>query len=433
MKGMILLKKFFTLFLALTLILSVVPAVYAAEFSIDPLKYEEYMPGETVVITGTVNTYITVGLYYPEESGGILKYTNIYSPAELSDGIEIPLGSAGEASWPYGDWKIVVQHGDDREELFFTFAETVVHPEPEKPTKPHTSGDSTVTAISLSPSEITVEAGKTASVDIISSASSFSTECDNEKIVSASVSGKKLTVKGLKRGTSTVWVRVSGNYASLKVTVTAPVSEPTSEPETEPVSEPVTEPVSEPETEPETESVSFTDIENHWAKDSILYLASRDIVEGFGGGVFAPEDKVTRAQFVTMLKNAFGFTSDSSEEVFPDVKKDDWYFDAVMAAYSAGITNGSDGKFNPNALVTRQDMAVLAYRAAENAHLTLSPAESELFADDPAISDYAKEAVYSMRASGVINGMTDVTFEPLGSATRAQAAAIIAKLCQLTK
>ncbi len=144
--------------------------------------------------------------------------------------------------------------------------------------------------------------------------------------------------------------------------------------------------------------------------------------------IFAPEENVTRAQFVTMLQNLFGFTSENDEEIFGDVKKTDWYFSAVSAAYECGIAKGSEGNFDPNALVTRQDMAVFAYRAAIYAGYTFTDNASLLFDDDAQIASYASEAVYYMKGAGFINGMTETSFVPASTATRAQAARIIANI-----
>ena len=143
---------------------------------------------------------------------------------------------------------------------------------------------------------------------------------------------------------------------------------------------------------------------------------------------FAPDEFVTRAQFVTMLTKAFELTSVTPISAFDDVKTNEWYFKAVMAAYENNIATGYGGKFNPQNLVTRQEMATFAYRAALNGGIKFTLGNVTNFNDHESIADYALEAVYSMRAKGIINGMTSSTFEPLGNATRAQAAHIIAKL-----
>jgi len=109
---------------------------------------------------------------------------------------------------------------------------------------------------------------------------------------------------------------------------------------------------------------------------------------------------------------------------FSDVAKDAWYYPYIKAAVSKGIILGKeDGSFGVGEKVTRQDMAVMLCRA-----LMLENENTDyVFADDDNISEYAKTAVYAMKAKNVISGFEDGTFKPLDSATRAQAAVMIQK------
>ncbi len=436
-------KKLFALLLTLTLVFSVCSFAHAASISIDSLQYDVYMRGETVVVSGTSDVYFTMGLYPPEESGLSAKLVIVYSPSALANGIEIELGD-DESEWPDGTWTIVCQSGSARDEISFELAETVDREEDETTSSSSNKGSgsstitSTVTIISLSQTEITLAVGETAEIAITTDATSLSLEIDDESVVNASLSGKTLSVTGRKRGSAYVWVLGSNNYASLRVTVVAAteqateaVTEEETEEATEEESEEATEATTEEATEEATKAVSFEDIETHWAKDDITYLASRGIINGMSEGIFAPDQNVTRAQFVTMLNNAFSLPAYEGDAVFTDVPADSWYYSAVMAAYQAGIVKGSGDLFNPDSLVTRQDMAVFAYRAAQYEGLSADDPTGEGFDDDADISDYAKDSVYAMRALGIINGMTETTFSPLGNATRAQAATIIAKLYRL--
>lgn len=421
-------KKFLTVFLAFCMLISAFPAIAAeAEIELYPLQYDEYMRGETLVITGYTNTYVTLGLYYPPEAGGTLKYSLIYSPGELSDGIELEIGETRD--WPYGEWTVIVQSGEVSDTLTFTLSETVnrtEEPETEPDTKPNTtpskgnSSTSTVTSIVPDKTNISLTEGESTTVKITSSASSFTVEVEDKSVVSASLSGKTLTVTAIEKGTSQIWIKSGSNYASVNVNVDAKEEAPTEAP-TENV-------IEEPEGKQEN---PFDDIENHWAKDSIITLYNKGVINGMGEHTFAPDEYVTRAQFVTMLCNAFGFKAKSASSPFNDVSEDDWYFASVMAAYETGITKGDNfGNFNPSSLVTRQDMAVFAHRAAVNTGKTFILSNISTFSDHNSISDYAVEAVYAMKSGSVINGMTETTFVPLGSATRAQAAHIIAKLLE---
>jgi len=180
------------------------------------------------------------------------------------------------------------------------------------------------------------------------------------------------------------------------------------------------------QTEKPTESKVFNDIDNVlWARDAIDYLYKKGIVNGKASGVFAPNDEVTRAEFIKMVVEALGLEKSDVDIPFGDVAADSWYASYVKAAYKAGVVNGDDsGLFNPEAKITREDMVTILYRAmGEN------PKDAELnFADKETISDYAKEAVAHFAKTGIVNGMGDGRFGARESATRAQTAVIIYRI-----
>lgn len=165
-----------------------------------------------------------------------------------------------------------------------------------------------------------------------------------------------------------------------------------------------------------------------WAREAINTLADKGIVNGKSETSFAPNDSVTRAEFAKMLMGVFGLNSAVyTTSSFNDVSTNDWYFTSVETAYNLGIIAGTgNGSFNPNALISRQEMAVMVQRAA--AVCGKAPAavkDAIVFADDADIADYAKTAVSELNAAGIINGVSEATFAPLANATRAQAAKIL--------
>lgn len=165
-----------------------------------------------------------------------------------------------------------------------------------------------------------------------------------------------------------------------------------------------------------------------WARDAINGLYDAGIVNGKTDTLFAPNDNVTRAEFAKMLMGVFGLTSDAfTTSSFYDVPSDSWYFQSVESAYNLGIINGvAAGYFDPNANITRQDMAVMVMRAATVSGRTISATtEAKSFNDADSIADYAKEAVTTLQTGGIINGVSDTEFAPLSNATRAQAAQIL--------
>lgn len=184
----------------------------------------------------------------------------------------------------------------------------------------------------------------------------------------------------------------------------------------------------EPTREPRKDKISFSDIDGvMWAKDAIVYLANKGIVNGKEDGKFYPTDNVTREEFTKMLTEAFEIRISNNILSFKDVKEDEWYSNSVCAAYSSGIVKGyGDDVFGIGENITREDMAVMLCRAAAYSGITLSKGETgDKFADDDKISDYATESVYAMKNAGIISGKGDNMFAPSDFATRAEAAKMI--------
>ena len=176
------------------------------------------------------------------------------------------------------------------------------------------------------------------------------------------------------------------------------------------------------------EDTTFTDIENHWAKDVITKFVKTEIITGYPDGTFKPNNTVTRAEFSVLIYKMLSL-SPVFENQFGDVNEGDWFYKYINAVGSKGIVTGYDGIFNPNAPVSRQDMAVMVYRMLE---IGDSADYSYNFKDHANISDYAVDAVYSLENMGVING-SDGRFEPKNNATRAEAVKILSNALEFVK
>lgn len=186
-----------------------------------------------------------------------------------------------------------------------------------------------------------------------------------------------------------------------------------------------------PEAEEEQSGISFNDIDNvPWAETAIKELAKKNIINGVGNDEFEPNATVTREQFVKMLVLAFELPMEFSDAPFVDVTAADWYYHYVHTAYKNGIVQASSS-FGAGKAITREEMAVMCYRAAQTCNIKLDNSSSLDFTDNSSISDYAKEAVAALANSGIINGMGDNTFAPKNSSSRAQAAKIIYGILQL--
>lgn len=183
--------------------------------------------------------------------------------------------------------------------------------------------------------------------------------------------------------------------------------------------------------------VGFSDLTHAvWAKTAIEGLAARDVVHGTGNGRFEPDGRVTRAEFITMLVNAFDLVNLQTRTAFADVGDGMWYDQAVASAYELGIVDGlPDGSFGADEPVTRQDMTVILYRVADLLVIPLQQEEvhSSIWKDQAFISDYALEAVEALRQTGIIQGFEDGAFAPKANASRAQAAVMLARLMQASQ
>lgn len=179
-----------------------------------------------------------------------------------------------------------------------------------------------------------------------------------------------------------------------------------------------------------TLKAEFADLDQaSWAAVAITELANKGIVSGRNAVTFAPNDNITRAEFAKIIAGAFNVPA--GEASFTDVASTDWYAPYVGACYAAGIITGyEDGSFAPNALVTRQDMAVMVMRAAAANGVEVPGVNEKIdFADADQIAAYAADAVAALQQGGIINGMTADTFAPTETATRAQAAKILYSFC----
>lgn len=173
-------------------------------------------------------------------------------------------------------------------------------------------------------------------------------------------------------------------------------------------------------------SDGFTDMaEYEWAKEAVESLSKKAVIIGYSDVLFMPANNITRAEFTTIVVRALYEVSSEYKQVFDDVNSSHWAFSYIMCAYEKGIINGVDeSHFNPDSSITREDMAKILFSI-----ISFSDNETidnyEVFSDDATISDYAKTAIYTLKAAGIIKGMNDNTFAPKALAARAEAAQLI--------
>ncbi len=182
-----------------------------------------------------------------------------------------------------------------------------------------------------------------------------------------------------------------------------------------------------------TAAPAFGDVsDSHWAKDYIAYLTGKGIISGRGNNLFAPDDTITRAEFIAILARISGAGKVGYSGGFDDVSASDWFADSVAWAVKNDITKGiAPASFAPNSMITRQDMATLIVRFTQYMAFDLALNNARIiFADDASIAEYAKEAVAKMQQAGIISGQGDNMFMPRNNTTRAEAAKMLAILMQ---
>jgi len=178
---------------------------------------------------------------------------------------------------------------------------------------------------------------------------------------------------------------------------------------------------------------SFTDMQGHWAKPDVEYLANKMIVNGITDKNFGPDNYITRADFAALLVRSMGLAEVNSDLLFKDVQAEDWYAGAVGAAQKAGIIAGyEDGTFKPEAMISREQMVLMIIRAMKvvGKEIKANPSVLIKFSDQASISDWAKDAVSESLSIGVIQGITEKTFAAQDQATRAQAVAVLKRVLQ---
>jgi len=173
----------------------------------------------------------------------------------------------------------------------------------------------------------------------------------------------------------------------------------------------------------------FTDVgTNDWFYDAVQYVYDNGLFTGTSETKFTPEGTMTRGMFVTVLGRMAGVDASAyaGESAFTDVDPSAYYAPYVAWAAKHGITSGTGGgKFSPDALINREQMATLFVRYFEifdidydtGANITTIPGDIDQ------VSDYAKDAVLKLWKTGLLSG-DGVNFDPAGNATRAQAATL---------
>ena len=173
----------------------------------------------------------------------------------------------------------------------------------------------------------------------------------------------------------------------------------------------------------------YTDLDmGAWYHDGIHYCLDEGLMDGVGTGLFAPNATTSRAMIVTILWRLQGSPEVQAAEAFDDVAPDAWYARAIAWAVAEGVADGyGGGLFGPNDAITREQLAAMLWRYAGKPE-----AEDALsvFTDGADTSGWAQQAMSWAVARGLITGVDSDSLSPKGQATRAQTATILMRFAQ---
>jgi outer membrane protein assembly factor BamB len=277
-------------------------------------------------------------------------------------------------------------------------------------TVPRSPGTIDADSVTVSPAELSVQAGKSVRLKaavqpVDASNQKVAWSSSNTGVARVNESGQ---VTGVAPGTAVVTVQTAdgGFIAASKITVLPGTGAPVSD--------------------------IFSDIDGHWASGDIATAYERHIVNGYPDFTFRPDGSVTRAEFVVMLMNGLKPDIQGTDTAFED--KEDigiWAQHAISQAVQLGIVNGyPDGTFRPGANITHAEMAAAVFHASG---IPLAAVGKTAYTDDAAIPEWARGAVSSIEKKGIIvvGGKTSGPFAPTSLSTRAEAATWIVRMLEV--
>ena len=182
-------------------------------------------------------------------------------------------------------------------------------------------------------------------------------------------------------------------------------------------------------------ALPFTDLAaGAWYEDAVAYVYRHDLMSGFSEALFGPNAALSRAQLCQILYNMEGRPAVTGGGSFSDLADGAWYTDAVTWAASQGIVDGyGGGLFGPDDNITREQLASILYRCAQARGDDVSVGEDTnilSYSDAADVAGYAVSAMQWACGAGVITGISESALAPRGEATRAQTAAMLMRFCE---
>lgn len=181
--------------------------------------------------------------------------------------------------------------------------------------------------------------------------------------------------------------------------------------------------------QPQVPEISYKDVKGHWAGNYMSELSYMEILKGFVDNTMKPNKTITRSEFITMIARVMDLHEDSAKySNYADVPATHWSYNYINNAKTYGLLDGFTGtKLYPDKVITREEMAVIISGTLPSGYKADKPMNFSDVKDD----HVNKTSIDKISSAGIINGLPDGTFSPKGSATRAEAAAMIYRLIHL--
>ncbi len=166
----------------------------------------------------------------------------------------------------------------------------------------------------------------------------------------------------------------------------------------------------------------FTDMPDDWSRPAIERAVSNGLLSGSNGRINA-SGRLTRAEMASIVVRAFGAEALADLSAYSDVSTRDWFYTDLQKAVAMGVISGSNGRLNPNAAITREEVCAVLHRA-----FLLQDGGSIPFGDASEVSDWARQAVAAMAAGGYLTGDSRGNVNPSRTITRAEFAQLLDNL-----
>ncbi|WP_233355092.1 glycosyl hydrolase family 18 protein [Paenibacillus sp. JZ16] len=179
------------------------------------------------------------------------------------------------------------------------------------------------------------------------------------------------------------------------------------------------------------QDIRFSDAIPSWAREDVAQAAAKLIVSGESNGSFGGNQPITRAEIISIVVKALGILPDDSYSNFKDVDPKSGYAREIAAAKAAGLVKGRSGDiFDPNSLITREELAVMLSNVLNYAGKKNEANQGLLnkFKDHSKVSSYAKSSVVFVVEQKIMQGVSGSKLDPQSHVTRAQTVVTVMRL-----